>query len=260
MSAIWPREHGAYGQAGFPLLTALVLADVAVASVLIALAVVGVFLAHEPMQVLLGARGARARREHGRQAIRWSGIWVALAVIAGAAGLVSMSPAGRWTVVWPVVPAVIVLVAAVRGREKTTVPEVGAAAALSLAAVPVCLAGGLDGRVAAAVGAVYAVTFALMTLAVRVVVLTMRAGAQGPAAAASRRVVIGAAVVGLCAAVGAWIYGAWSVTVPLALVPGVIVASALAVRPPRATKLRLVGWVLVGTSCAAMAVLIGGLR
>src|SRR5688572_12248058 len=48
-----PREHGAYGQVAFPILTAFLVSDITVAGLLIAAAVVAGFLAHEPAAVLL---------------------------------------------------------------------------------------------------------------------------------------------------------------------------------------------------------------
>ena len=47
-----PREHGAYGQLAFPLVTALVIAGVTLSGVLIAVAAIAGFLAHEPLLVL----------------------------------------------------------------------------------------------------------------------------------------------------------------------------------------------------------------
>jgi hypothetical protein len=74
-----PKEHGAYGQLAFPLITALIVAGLSVAGALLTVAVVAAFLAHEPAAVVLDQRGARARRELGGSAIRW--LAVALAVL-----------------------------------------------------------------------------------------------------------------------------------------------------------------------------------
>ena len=61
-----PREHGAYGQLAFPLITSFLVAGVSTVSLLIAASVVAGFLAHEPLLVLVGRRGARAQRQQRR--------------------------------------------------------------------------------------------------------------------------------------------------------------------------------------------------
>jgi hypothetical protein len=48
-------------------------------------------------------------------------------------------------------------------------------------------------------------------------------------------------------------------TALVAAAPGLLLAVALAVRPPSAGKLHLVGWTLVAVSVASMVILIGSL-
>ena len=57
-----PKEHGAYAILGIPIVTALLVAGPQVAGVCVAIAAVAGFLAHEPMLVAVGHRGARAQR------------------------------------------------------------------------------------------------------------------------------------------------------------------------------------------------------
>jgi hypothetical protein len=66
-----PKEHGAYGQMAMPLVTSLVVAGASAPGLLLATAVVIAFLMHEPLVVLLGRRGGRAKREAGGRAGRW---------------------------------------------------------------------------------------------------------------------------------------------------------------------------------------------
>ncbi len=56
--SLLPREHGAYAQLGFPLVTALALGDLGVAPLLLVVGIIAVFLVHEPVMVLSGGRGA----------------------------------------------------------------------------------------------------------------------------------------------------------------------------------------------------------
>ena len=58
-----PKEHGAYGQLGFPLLSAMLLGKPTLASVLLVVGSVIAFFAHEPLVLLLGQRGKKALRE-----------------------------------------------------------------------------------------------------------------------------------------------------------------------------------------------------
>ena len=70
-----PKEHGAYAEIGFPLLTVLLLGVPSSAALLLSIAVVCVFLLHEPALVLLGHRGARIKREAGGSAVRLAAVF-----------------------------------------------------------------------------------------------------------------------------------------------------------------------------------------
>jgi len=257
---LFPKEHGAYGQVTLPLATALILVGVNRVSLPFSISVLGAFLAHEPLQVLLGGRGVRTRREMGNTAAVWGSLWGLVSIVGGLAAFVAMAPSARWTIAWPLVPAAYVMVSAVRRRERTTMPEVGAAVAFSMAAVPICIDAGVGGGVASFVGVSYAVTFIVMTLAVRVVIMTTRAGGDAAAAAMARRALTIIAALSFLAAAGASVAGVWPRLAVLALCPGVLVAASMALRPPRATQLRSVGWALVGSAIATMVVVLLVLR
>ena len=62
--SLWPREHGVYVQVSLPLLTALLISPT-LAGAFISSAVVAAFLLHEPLLVLTGERGSRAKTEGG---------------------------------------------------------------------------------------------------------------------------------------------------------------------------------------------------
>jgi hypothetical protein len=74
--ALLPKEHGAYGQIAFPLVTVFVVTGVSPAGVLLTAAAVAGFLAHEPAAIVLGARGPRARRELSSAATRSLALWL----------------------------------------------------------------------------------------------------------------------------------------------------------------------------------------
>jgi dihydropteroate synthase len=82
-----PREHGAYGQLGFPLLTALCAAWPRPAGLLFAASAVTLFLAHEPALVAFGRRGERVRDEEGGRPLR---VFLALLTAGGALGAAAL--------------------------------------------------------------------------------------------------------------------------------------------------------------------------
>src|SRR5688572_29450477 len=86
--SLFPKEHGAYGQITVPLITAFLAAGVSTTGLLIATSMLAGFLAHEPALVLIGARGARAKRDLRQRAIRWLGCTLTVGV-AAAVGVVA---------------------------------------------------------------------------------------------------------------------------------------------------------------------------
>jgi len=256
-SQLLPREHGAYGQVSLPLATALVLTGVNRVSVAFSIAVVAAFLAHEPLQVLFGGRGSRANRELGARAQWWAGVLSGVSLASGVAAVTAMDPSIRWTVAFPLVPAAYVFASAARRREKATPPEVSAAVAFSLAVVPICLQAGHGWAVATLVALSYAVAFTVMTLAVRAFILETRAGGNARAATRARHAVGWLGAVSMAASLAAAAWGAWPPMAPLALAPGILVAVGIVLWPPRADRLRTVGWTLVAASVATMVALVG---
>ena len=128
------------------------------------------FLAHEPASVLLGLRGARARRELGGQAIRWLACSLVISLIAGAIALLVIQRSARWSIAVPIGPAVLLGVATALGREKSW-GEVAAALTFAGLAVPIAMAGGASLAIGIAVAAPFALLFVTSTLAVRTVIL-----------------------------------------------------------------------------------------
>jgi hypothetical protein len=242
-----------------PLLTSFAVVGVNRASLLVGLAAVAGFLAHEPLLVILGRRGVRSRHENTGRAAWWFSASAATMAAAGLGALWLMPPDLRWWLLLPVVPALILGAAVSAKDEKSTRGELAAALAFSLAAVPLCLAGGASVSAALAVGITFAVVFVADTLAVRSIVLAVRGGGDWRAARAART---SALVLAVAATVGLAFSGSRAVLPWAAFgasAPGLAAAGWLAVFPPRPRQLRAVGWTLVGTSVAAALVLIAGL-
>ena len=245
--SLTPREHGAYGQLGFPLATSLLIGRPGAAAVALAVCAVLAFLAHEPLLVALGQRGSRVRREHGPRALRRL-LWLG----CGAAGALALGLRGadetRWAAVGlALAVSVVALAFLVAGREKSVWGELVAALALVLGAVPVALAGGVPVLAAVHLGGVWGAFFTLTTLSVRSV--TRKGDRRGPAALGAVVAVAGLA----SAAAGMW---AWSGA--LALLPPAVASVWLAIRPPPAKALRQVGWALVAAGSATLGVLLLG--
>jgi hypothetical protein len=250
-----PREHGAWGQLAMPLLTALAIGRPTPAALLLAIAIVLAFVAHEPAVVLLGHRGRRVADEEGGRARRWLAALGAAASVAGAAGAALAPPAARAALLLPAALAAVSAVLVWRRVEKTTPGEIVVAAALASAGFAVALAAGASTEAALAVLAAWVLAFAAATLAVRVILVRVRSkGERDPGRLhAALSAALGAAAfalagLGLPAAVG------WA-TLPTAAFSVVVCLGRFSPR-----QLRQLGWALVGSSAVTLAVLVAGLR
>lgn len=253
--ALIPHEHGAWGQLLLPLATGLMLGQPWPAAALLALAVLLAFVAHEPLLVLLGHRGARTRAEDGPRARRWLAALGAGAAAAGILGLALAPTAARLAAGVPAALAGAVAALVRARREKTVVGEVTVAAALASAAGVVALAGGAAVVAAAGATAAWVIAYAAATLGVHVILVRARTkGARDPGAAHAVGVVLLAGV-----AVGLHLAGLPAALL-LAVAPALVVAAAVSVVRISPRRLRTLGWALVAASLAAMAVLVVGLR
>jgi hypothetical protein len=255
-----PREHGAYGQIAFPLITAFGVAGLSAGGSLFAIAIVAGFLAHEPAAILLGLRGTRARREQQAAAARWAGACLVVAIAAAAAGVAMTSAPARWSFTLPIIPAVWLVLRMATGREKSWQGEVAAATAFPAAAVPICLAAGEPLRTGVAVAVPFALLFVAGTLAVRVVILRVRGGGDPRAAAATRRAVFTVAGVGTATLVGLAAASLIPSAVAAAAAAGLLIVTGIAAYPPSPLQLRSIGWTLVLLSFLTAATVVTSVR
>ena len=253
---MFPKEHGAYGQLGFPLATALVADGLSVASGFIALAAIALFMAHEPLLVVLGQRGPRARRDDAARARLWLIGTLLVAIVAGAFVVSVTPPAARWTLILPLLPGACLVMLTVRGREKTTIGETLVAVTFASIALPVGAAAGRPLANGLAIAVTFAFLFAASTLAVRVVILRTRGGGQPQAASHTRNLAVGVAAAGFAVGIAATAAGLFSGGVAFAMTPGLLFAIVIAAFPPRAIYLRRVGWTLVAVSALTSILLI----
>lgn len=257
---LFPREHGAYGQVSLPLVTAFGVAGFSAAGVLLSAAVVAGFLAHEPAAIVLGLRGARAQRELWQPALRALVVSVILGCAAAVAATLVMEAAVRGSLLVPAVPAVLLAVAMIAGREKSWYGEVLAALSFAGVAVPVVLAAGTSFDTAMAVAIPFAVLFIASTLAVRVVILRVRGGGD-PYAATMTRLATLLVTTASTLLIAVMLVAGWVVpSVLIASAPGLLIASVVAVRPPSPTRLRSLGWSLVGVSVLTAVIIVAAAR
>lgn len=250
-----PREHGAYGQLGLPLLGGLALGRPGVVAFGLAIAWLAAFFAHEPLLVVLGQRGKRARVEDGPRATRRLVVLGSVAALAGGVSMAFAPSDVRLAIVPPALLAIAVLVFVWRREEKTTVGEIVAAVALSGAGFPVALAGGVALFPAAVTWLVWATAFLLSTLAVRAVIERAKREGRATRAAAYVATAGAAAGSGLLAS-----RGLLPPVAPLALAPFVLLSLGVCLIPVHTRHLRRVGWGLMSACVTTLGILLVSLR
>lgn len=248
-----PREHGAYGQLAVPLATGLVLGHGRLASVFCAAAAVAAFLAHEPLLVMLGHRGPKAKREHG------SGARIALmralvfAGLFGAAGFAIAPLLALEAGVPALVLGGVVIALVFRRKERSLVGEILVAATLAATLLPVAIAGGASAARALGAFAVFAVGFGLVTAAVRG--LIARSKKHGSAALAWSAAAAAPVTLAVAAIVTR---GNLRVGVTLGLAPFALFAIGMAVLPAGPRMLTKLGWSLVAASVLSSVLVVVG--
>ena len=250
-----PREHGAWGQLALPLVCGLLLGRPSASAALLALAVVAVFVAHEPLLILLGQRGRRPREEQGSRAWRWLAASCGIALGSGAAGLALAPPPARAALAVPTALGAAVAVLVWRRLEKTAAGEMLVAAALASAGGAVAVAGGAPLANALAATLAWVLSFAAATLGVRAVLARLRS--RGDEDHRARNAA-------LAALVGAAAFGLSAAGLPAALgwatLPGAIAGVGIALAPLGGRHLRAVGWSIVAVSASTLGILLAGLR
>ena len=251
-----PKEHGAYGQLLFPLITALAIGRPSVAALAIVAVAVFIFLAHEPLLVFLGQRGPRAAREQRRRALTWLASCLCGAAVAGLIALATLEPSARPSVAIPVAPGLIAVALIAAGREHTAAGEIVSAVALSALAYPVALASGPTSLAARTCAVVFASGFVVATVCVRAVI----ANTRRPPAIDARGIGIALAVVAIALLISLDQQHLVERVAPWAAAPLAIGGGVLAIAPPSARQLRVVGWTLVATTGLTSVIAIVGLR
>ena len=255
--ALVPREHGAYAELVFPLVTALGLGGLNFAQLLLVIATVAAFLAHEPILVLAGERGRRALVHFKHKALRLALILLAIAVATGSLGWWNAPPGARATLVLPLIFAALLIPLILSHREKTLVGELLVAFTFSSALIPIAMAGGVAPRIAVTAGAVWAWIFLLQTLTVRSV---RASGKESINSDRSFLASLVAGVTGIFAAIAVTLAGALPLLAGAAIVPAALVAPTCALAGVQARHLRTLGWSLAAIDTVALAALLIAFR
>ena len=255
-TSLIPREHGAYGQLGMALVTALLIGGLGVAPVALALAAVLAFVAHESLLVLLGQRGRRVKDEEGPRATRLLAILGGLAAILGIAGVWLAPPEARLGLVPAVVLLAVVAWLVVKRLEKTAAGEMAVGAALASSGLAVALAGGAPRSAAMASCFAWTMGFAMATMSVQAVLL--RARSKGREDRGERKAVAIGGLLAFTFAVS--LVAGFPLAVPAALLPTAALSIAICLARPSPKKLREMGWAMVGSSVFTLVVLVAVLR
>ena len=257
-----PREHGAYAELLFPILTVFLGGRPTASTFLLAIATIACFLANEPLLVLYGQRGARTKREGSDRAKRALLVFFLIALGAGAAGLWLAPPQARYAVALPLILGITLVMLAIQGLERSMVGEALAATTLSSVAVPLGVSAGLSLPASLAVSLIWLVTSLLGTAIVRLTVARTKAKTDADLKSVRLKrallvlVCLLVIAVGVAAPYGSRV-GLW---VLAAAVPVAVVVLAMAALRPTARRLRLIGWSLVAANLLSLIAVVTTLK
>jgi len=254
-----PREHGAYAELLFPIVTVFLGGSPTTSTWLLAVGAIACFLANEPLLVLVGQRGNRTKREESDRAKRALLLFSLVAIGAGVAGLLLATTAVQYAVSVPLLLGVGLVMLAIQGLERSMLGEGLAAATLSSIAIPLGLSASLGLRATLAVALIWLVTSLLGTAEVRLTIARTKAKTDEEFARVRFKrallvlVCLAIIAVGVIAPYGSRV-GLWILA---AAVPVALVVLAMAALRPTARRLRLMGWSLVAANlCSLIAVVI----
>lgn len=233
-----PKEHGAYGQISMPLLSALCAHTPNWASLLLTIGAFSVFFAHEPLLILIGHRGNKAKRELSARARKRFFLLGLIAALTSVPGLWLSPHEARLGMLAPALGMFALTPFIFAKQEKTLAGESLAAAALSFCAFPVALASKLPLSHALAICVSFSLAFAAATWAVRSVIQHHKSPTS--IIARSWPICLHTALLILFPALRVLPWFSAYCALPMLLF-----SLALVLRPPAPTSLRTVGFRLV---------------
>lgn len=249
-SSLWPREHGAYAQLGIALLAGAVLGH-GFRGISQALLTLLLFLASEPVLVILGRRGGTPRDANRvRAALRL--LILGSLILLAAGGAWAGAPAAHFAGILPAAILGAALFALFLFKlERTAAGELLAAWTFSAAAYAVALLGGAGAHKATILAFALAAMFTEATAVVHLHLVALKRSANWPRFLA---VLLGLALAGIALALSR---PGMNRAAGASLVPMAVAAISVWSRPPEPRMLKNLGW--TATACgllgAALAVL-----
>lgn len=247
-----PHEHGAYGQLGFPLLTAWLIGQANWPAAAATLACVTGFWLHEPALILFGRRGVRAANELRHSAWRALAVLVPLALAGAAAAWLNGGWSLRFSFLLLLLWAVLVAAAARRGVDRRIGFELFSCLGLAVCALPVGLAAAVPLKTMLGVVAIWGIVQCGSVLAIHGVIARAKRRPR-PAAGYGLAII---AVPALAAAAAGLVNRAW-LAQALPLLPALTIVALLEWRAPSARHLRRLGWLLIGANAITLLLMPG---
>lgn len=242
-SRVWlyPKEHGAYAILGVPFVVALVIVGLTPATVLFSIATVCAFLAHEPMLILAGCRGNRARVAAPQA---WP-ILIRRLIVTVSCGLLAFAfslPLARAGMSLCLLFASIEVAVAVTGKSRTLSAQLTGLAGLTLPSAVLLTIGGIGIEVAAQFWLIWFAGRVATTVSVRTAIARHRKNVLASRMAHICDLLLVTAII-VCG--GGILAGTpqWLITIPLLL-------SAVVLRTlvPHPRHLKQMGWSLLAVN------------
>ncbi|MCA9090891.1 MAG: YwiC-like family protein, partial [Planctomycetaceae bacterium] len=140
---LYPKEHGAYAILGVPLTAALSIVGITPATALFSVATIAAFLAHEPMLIVMGCRGQRARQSTPR-AMRALVFRMTMAVSCGILSFWLSPPLGRAGMLLCLLFATVDVAVAAAGHSRAFAAQLIGISGLTLPSAAVLAIGGIS--------------------------------------------------------------------------------------------------------------------
>lgn len=245
--SLWPREHGAYVQLLGPLACAASFGPHNMMAAALVAAACAVFLAHEPLLVLLGHRGERARSQCAAAALRRL---LALGAVAlGAAGWFwAGDPMRALSLCVPLSLSLVAAGTVLSGRERTLWGQLLSASTLASFSVPVLFAAGITLRRALEFALGWTLVHVTATCAARAYVYRRK---HGPGALQRATAF---AVCALLLSAALYVAGWLPPSFALASAPFVVLALLLSARLLQFKSPKTLGWTMTSVNLIAFVV------
>lgn len=247
-----PKEHGAWAQVALAAAAASWTAPAHPGGFWAWIAgLFCAFMAHEPLLILLGQRGAKARKA---AAWGWLALWAAAGCTFGILGWRGAPELARQALLLPAAFGALLLPGILRGEEKSLPGEGLAALALGAAALPLALRGGLAPRKALILATGLMLAFALGTLLVRRFIAVLR---KRPEPFSGR---VAALLTGAGVGAGCILLLQGRLLLGLACLPLPLLGFRLFARPWPPARMKRLGWALAFGNLATALLLASALR